>query len=198
MFLLAICLSCTDQKKLMIKHALDNQMKDYPLSRLQDIYKNFFQDYFGPGHLVGDTASSLEYLRRELREMEGSGQIHPVEVTGYMKQFVRIDLNMVRCGKIPTKVFEEAFINSASEFKLPDIEDWQKDWNEILSVVLKYYPDIPGIDEDQQMIIELLDAGDYVVHHSDIYEATYNPHYRLISQGIFEKMLKPFLDDTEQ
>ena len=28
------------------------QMENYPKSRLLDLYKNFFQDKFGPGHIV--------------------------------------------------------------------------------------------------------------------------------------------------
>ena len=28
------------------------QMDNYPESRLIDLYKNFFQDKFGPGHMI--------------------------------------------------------------------------------------------------------------------------------------------------
>ena len=37
----------------------------YPLSTLADLYKSFFQDEFGPGHLLADEAGALSYLDRE-------------------------------------------------------------------------------------------------------------------------------------
>ena len=41
------------------------QLENYPELRLTDLYKNFFQDKFGPGHMVADTASAGAYIRRE-------------------------------------------------------------------------------------------------------------------------------------
>ena len=53
----------------MIMAAIGQQMADYPESTLKDIYKNFFQDAFGPGHLMSGDADAeermKEYLRRE-------------------------------------------------------------------------------------------------------------------------------------
>ena len=41
-----------------IRQAVAGQMHIYPKSTLRDLYKNFFQDLFGPGHIVSDTASA--------------------------------------------------------------------------------------------------------------------------------------------
>ena len=49
-----------------IKEAVCRQLEAYPQSSLRDLYKNFFQDRFGPGHIVSDTASAGKYLREEL------------------------------------------------------------------------------------------------------------------------------------
>ncbi|MDE6806059.1 MAG: hypothetical protein K2J05_04560, partial [Muribaculaceae bacterium] len=46
--------------------ALRYQMQNYPASQYRDVYKNFMQDFFGPGHILNDTAASARYLRSEL------------------------------------------------------------------------------------------------------------------------------------
>jgi len=38
------------------------ESKYYPEARLRDIYKNFFQDPFGPGHLIPDTTKQQELV----------------------------------------------------------------------------------------------------------------------------------------
>lgn len=51
-----------------ISEALDYQLANYPASQYRDVYKNFMQDFFGPGHILADTAASGKYLRHELAE----------------------------------------------------------------------------------------------------------------------------------
>ncbi len=53
-----------------VRSAIERQMATYPESTLQDIYKSFYQEHFGPGHIISDTASARRYLMRELSEME--------------------------------------------------------------------------------------------------------------------------------
>lgn len=36
----------------LIRAAVERQITMYPNSTLRDIYKNFFQDRFGPGHIM--------------------------------------------------------------------------------------------------------------------------------------------------
>ena len=48
-----------------VESVVKRQLELYPQSRLIDLYKNFFQDKFGPGHMVADTASAGAYIRRE-------------------------------------------------------------------------------------------------------------------------------------
>jgi hypothetical protein len=53
-----------------VREAVSRQMKAYPKSTLADLYKNFFQDKFGPGHIIADTSSAGRYLRKELASYE--------------------------------------------------------------------------------------------------------------------------------
>lgn len=56
-----------------IRLAYERLMMKYPLCEQRDVYKNFFQDYFGPGHIVTDTASAAKYLRHELEHADEFG-----------------------------------------------------------------------------------------------------------------------------
>ena len=40
---------------------------------------------------------------------------------------------------------------------------------------------------------EISKSKDKVVHHSELYENTYHPHYRIIEKSVFEKYIKPFI-----
>ncbi len=65
--LLALCILCCASTMLAedheredsIKWAVIYQLEHYPESELRDVYKNFMQDYFGPGHILKDK----EFLR---------------------------------------------------------------------------------------------------------------------------------------
>ncbi len=158
------------------------QMKNYPESRLIDLYKNFFQDKFGPGHIIADTASAGAYLRRELAEVNGKSQHEYVEVTGWEGNYVRVDLAVIKDNIISYDLFFDAFIKSASLAKAPSVDDWQREWREIESIIKQLFPDIPYIKEDSKALETLLSQGKYVVHHSSEYADKYRPHYRLISR----------------
>lgn len=87
-----------------ISDALDYQLKHYPESQYIDVYKNFMQDFFGPGHILADTASSARYLRHELSSTDSFGG--PLyEKTGYRGNFYRVNLSLIKDNTIPFDTF---------------------------------------------------------------------------------------------
>ena len=52
--LFCLCLSATEKKDFekAVREAVSWQIQTYPKSTLKDLYKNFFQDKFGPGHII--------------------------------------------------------------------------------------------------------------------------------------------------
>ena len=54
---------------IAMRSSIERQLTTYPESTLQDIYKSFYQEHFGPGHIISDTASARRYLMSELSEM---------------------------------------------------------------------------------------------------------------------------------
>ena len=189
LFLLTAC-----KQETAIEQAISRQMASHSASTLQDLYKNFFQEQFGPGHLVPDTASATRYLRYELQSMKGESEAL-YESIGIEGRFVRVNLAVISRGYITIEAFLDAFLRSATCFELPAIEDWKIRWNEIEDTIIKMGLDktLPRFESDSQAIEALLNQGEYVMHHSPEYSEAYQPHYRLIERNIFEKEILPKL-----
>lgn len=197
------CVACgtkTDSKsdRELIGEAIAIQMKDYPQSTLKDVYKNFFQDAFGPGHLMSDAEDAQErmtnYLRSECESAKTDVDPSPYYVkSGWHGRFYRVNLSVINEGKVPFDVFLSAFMESARNFVLPEIEDWSKEWAVIEEVFKERGYEVPGFSEDSTAISNLLKIGEYASHHSEQYEKAYHPHYRLIEKSIFEDKILPLL-----
>ena len=172
------------------------QLENYPESRLTDLYKNFFQDKFGPGHMVADTASAGAYIRRELALMrsESGGKVvgltqrEVAEITGWEGKFVRVDMAVIDMGIISYKIFSDAFFESSRSHILPDVKEWANEWFLIEKIIKDIAPQINGFEEDSALLRKLLGNGEYVVHHSREYSEAYRPHYRLIKREIWERV----------
>lgn len=175
-----------------VRNAVARQMKVYPKSTLKDLYKNFFQDKFGPGHIISDTTSAGNYLRRELASYsEIEGEI--AEPTGWEGNFYRVNLSVIKEGKIPYQTYFDAFIRSVQGIQPVAVSDWKKEWQAIELIIRSMNLSLPGYADDRKEIEERLERGEYVGHHSKVFEETYSPHYRIISKQIFEKELQPML-----
>ncbi|MCI6570321.1 MAG: hypothetical protein MSA40_02465 [Bacteroides fragilis] len=73
------------------------------------------------------------------------------------------------------------------------VADWQKEWQRIESIIRSMELSLPDYDAHRKEIEDRLDRGEYVEHHSKVFEESYSPHYRIISRQIFEKELRPLL-----
>ncbi|MDR1624753.1 MAG: hypothetical protein LBS04_07255 [Tannerellaceae bacterium] len=184
--------SCKDTKSERIRTAVKSQLSLYPESTLQDIYKNFFQDYFGPGHMVSDTTSAGAYLDRELASFE-----HPdgayYEPTGSNGNFFRVNLSVIKEGLISRDAFFDAFLRSVSNIQTITLEQWEGEWQEIDSVIHTMDLSLAGYEQERAKIFSLLEQGKYVMHHSEPFSKAYDPHYRIIGREIFQKEIRPLL-----
>lgn len=61
--------SAQEIDKMQLRHAIEHQLAVYPQSTLQDVYKAFYQEHFGPEHMITDTAAVRKYLDHELTVM---------------------------------------------------------------------------------------------------------------------------------
>lgn len=175
-----------------IKVAVERQLRDYPKSTLQDLYKSFFQDRFGPGHLVNDTASAGRYLRYELNNAESFHENY-YEPTGCDTNYYRVNLSVLKKNKVTYQQFFDAFLRSVKNVNLDDISEWKDEWAIIESVIVSMDLNLENFDDDLEMIHSILEQGEYAVHHSEIYNSEYHPHYRIIEKKIFEEEILPLI-----
>ncbi|MDR1336560.1 MAG: hypothetical protein LBK22_07010 [Tannerella sp.] len=188
-----LLLSCKDRKSERIRAAVESQLSIYPESTLQDLYKHFFQDCFGPGHLVADTASAGAYLDRELASLEQASGGAYYEPTGFNRNFYRVNLSVIKEGIIPRDVFFDAFIRSAGNMQTLTPEEWKMEWNGIDSIIQTMNLSLAGYGQDREKLFSLLEQGKYAVHHSEPFSKAYDPHYRIIKRDIFLKEILPEL-----
>ena len=186
LLILPLCLASCRQSMVdsaSVKAAISNQLETYPESRLQDLYKSFFQDRFGPGHIIRDRESARNYILSELAEAD-TLMGPKTEPCGWEGNYVRVNLSVIADGLMTADELTDALMASAKEVKEEDIERWKEEWAEILAIIEKHYPHIPCLEEDKAKIDELLASGQYAYHHSTAYNAAYHPHYRIIAKEI--------------
>lgn len=179
--------ACRYSESQAISRAVSMQLERYPASTLQDIYKSFFQDEFGPGHLLEDTAGARKYLEIELAEMTSAGN-YTIEPCGAGERFYRVPLDLVKDGRISREAFFMAFLAGAEAFTVPDVKDWSDKWETIVSEIEKMDVSIRNFEEDKESLRLMLRRGDYVVHHSRIYSESYDPHYRIMGKVQWERL----------
>lgn len=190
-FILLSCILCLASCKqgmvdsAAVKAAVSTQLETYPESRLQDLYKSFFQDRFGPGHIIRDRQSALEYILSEIAEADTLAGPR-TEPCGWQGNYIRVNLSVITDGLISAEELTNALMASAKEVKPEDIEHWKDEWAEIVAIIEKDHPDIPDLAEDKSKIEELLSSGQYAYHHSAAYEAAYHPHYRIIASSVLD------------
>lgn len=190
---LTACQSSTSSFEQEVRVSVKRQLETFPKSTLKDLYKNFFQDEFGPGHLIADTAAARNYLRKELAGMEGySGPI--TETLGRKGDYLRVNLGLLKQGAIAEDLFFDLFVRSVNGVTPPSIDQWKRDWQRIERIIRTMHLELPDYETDKQSIEEQLNQNEYVGHHSKQYEEAYQPHYRIVSRELFEKELMPYLE----
>ena len=140
--------------------ALMQYTRSYPQAEPQDLYKLVFQDLYGPGHLLTDSAAAVRYISKEVAEMDdhvypdvlGEQGIYPFPLYEYTlcdSNFVRVNLVLVKRGIIPLDKLVSALLRSTEGLPTPDSK--------------------------------------FVMTHSSAFKAAYDPHYRIIRRDIFDQ-----------
>lgn len=174
-------------QSLTKEEAVDYQVNNFPEAQLCDLYKSFYQDAFGPGHILEDTLASRRYFESELSDT--SKWMGPdYEFTGTGKNFVRLNMDLVRRGIIPAEVYFMAFVSSMDRVKKPEAEEWIGEWMRVDSIVKSKGYSFPNEKEDRALIEEKLINRKFTIHHSRQYDSIYNFHYRIISLPQFETL----------
>jgi hypothetical protein len=113
---------------------------------------------------------------------------------GINHDYYRINLRLVKDGTIPRDTLLLAMVESAKLARNPDLESWEKEWNEVLAIIKKVKPNLPGMEVDEMRINKVLLEGDVIMHHSKHYEKKYHPHYRIVHRSVFERWKGKYLN----
>lgn len=177
-----------------IRTALEYQRSNYPVSQYRDVYKNFMQDFFGPGHILADTVAAANYLKRELAETElYDGPLY--EPTGFRGNFYRVNLSLIKDGIVPYDVYFNAFVNSVQNITPPDPSFWMDMWQKIDDEIHHMNWTFQNEDIDRTDLNKQFKNGNFIAHHSKAYNDAVNFHYRIISRSNFDRYIRPYLDD---
>ena len=182
------CATNTENKR--IEQAVNTLIGKYPEATLQDVYKSFYQERFGPGHMIPNVENARNYLMSEMEQAsENTGAYF--EPTGSKGKYVRIYLNAVADGKISAEQLLDAFVESANNVE-PRSDKWADQWTNIVKVIEEKQLPVAASDELKQWLKECSEQ-DEAVHHSEAYNQVYRPHYRIVERNIFEQQLKRYL-----
>lgn len=175
-----------------IRLALSYQLQHYPASQYRDVYKNFMQDYFGPGHILNDTVAAGKYLRYELENSEKFDG-PDFEPTGFEGNFYRVNLRLIKEGTIAYDDFFEAFVESVQDILPPDGETWMNIWSEIDNEISIIGATFVNEEQDRAELAEQFSQGNFIVHHSHTFNEANNFHYRIISKDIFNRRILHYI-----
>jgi quinol monooxygenase YgiN len=178
-----------------IERFVKHQLPTYPESRLLDIYKSCFQDYMGAEHLVSDSRKVKAYLDEELNTttLDDLMPWH-YEPCGIDSSFYRVSIRTVKEDIITEELLLDAFIRSANSDKRPTVDSWKDRWHKIIGTIEQMKPDLPYFQEDRRFIDSILSVGKYAISHSPEYREAYRPHYRIVEREIFEREIKPLIE----
>ncbi|MCH5238875.1 MAG: hypothetical protein J1F38_01505 [Muribaculaceae bacterium] len=115
------------------------------------------------------------------------------EFTGEGKNFVRVNLDLIRKGIIPADTYFKAFQNSLNRVEKPDDEYWISEWMQIDSILQAKGYHFINEENDRAFINEKIATKNFPIHHSDNYNNNYKFHYRIISLPEFEKLKADYI-----
>ena len=194
LFLLFVALTSLLQAQTLdtaaIRAAIERQLRDYPESTLQDVYKSFYQNRFGTGHAISDPAATERYLYQELEAMAAEpavGDTRYWEPVGADTQHVRVFLRAVTDGRVRAAQLNDAFVRSAQVQRSVPF-DWATEWRSILQVIDDNHLPVADGEADRDRLIEMSRTNS-AAHHSRHYNAAYHPHYRVVRREFFGEMM---------
>jgi hypothetical protein len=192
---LALSLAFCSRQKLTLEEFVRNEFRAFPESRFVDIYKSFFQDNYGPGHILNDTTLAGKYVDEDL-----ANEVWPDTVlwqaTGTRHNYIRMNLVLVKKGIIPRDTLLLAMLRSAPLAQKPPIADFRKEVDKLYLVVKAFKPDLADLEKDKKAIDDQLSKGEVMMHHSEHYLNIYQRRYRIVHRTVFDAWKNTFLKNS--
>lgn len=160
-------------KQILIQHA-----RRYPLMEPTDAVKLVYQNEFGGGHLIQDTAACMAYLKKEYETIAQDPNMPLFEEIG--NGIVRVNLAALPEDQLDR--LGERFIRSAAAHKgtLPRFLEKL----DVLCQLTRAGCFAFGMDALETYLTAYKAAGYPPVSHSETYRSTYHPAYRIVQEKL--------------
>lgn len=179
------------------RQVLSDYLRRFPQAQLQDVYKLCFQDIYGPGHIIKDSATCAGYILREMEQVDTADTRYPdYEYAGIEGNYVRVNIKILKQHRFDLGRFVQLLMLSARQDNPMPLYDWRGQWQRLQTLLGTFQPRPLNFEADAAALQQVFDRGDYVFHHSARFNQAYAPHYRLIRRDLFEREILPALAPT--
>jgi hypothetical protein len=168
-------------RKILLGHTVR-----YPLWEIQDLYKLIHQAAMGSEHAISDFTAAQAWLDREIKTLEEGPQEPTVDPISPGGAIVRVNLRPYLAMAGDPHVLLKAFVQTANEYPGSQEE------------LIRYWTTAEQVAEDnklpfkhaamQKFFAPLKTQNFPALHHSEVYEASYHPAYRVVSNIILEQI----------
>lgn len=169
-----------------ITRLIKSEFEFHPKTQLIDYYKLFFQGTFGPEHIISNKSVARKFLKNELEESSVFEEIDYQNIS-YINEFYRVNLDVINKGIISFDNFLDAFFKSIKLKNKINHSEWMENWKNIEQQIITMKIPINNIEKQSAELWETI-KNKQLVSHSNVYRATYSPHYRLISSEQFWRL----------
>ena len=175
---------------------LRKTIERYPHLTLQDIFKFEYQSILGPGHLIKDEESALEYLKQEVETIVYRDDLLNEPLTEELGNgTIRINLRPYLHKKYPIEDLAKIFYASQEYYKVPK-ENLIKELEENKENIKRLYSNYQ--ESAYEEYIKLLKDNDFrPFSHSLIYRSNYYPAYRVVNKDLFTQFLDTYKKEKE-
>ena len=165
-----------------ILELLKRNIEKYTEMRPQDCIKLIYQRHYGPGHMIPDPDASLSVLKAELDTLVIAGKDDLAEPLG--NHLCRLNLKEARSLYTPEEI-NEIFVRTAAIHR-PVMADFMHELKLVKENIMEF-PVVFSREDFDAYFAWYRGKGYPAVHHSPFYHAFYDPHYRVIYEGMLER-----------
>ena len=158
-----------------MKEILRDHFYKYPEMQIQDAVKLLFQSEFGPGHLLSNTDYARKLLVDEIELTKDHDSVIEVISNQYVRYYLG-HLTQEDVEDVLSAMIESAQIQGSKESFIKKLSDLKE---------MNLFP----VQELDEYLNEYLKRESWMVSHSDVYRACYQPHYRVLLKECAEKLM---------
>ena len=153
---------------------LKEHLERYPLMQIEDVLKLYLQGILGPAHNVSDYGYCLNRTIKEYQSITNN-QYNEIEEL-ISDDYVRIYLYPYFQKEKSFELLVKYFIISSRD--KGDIDLFKSEVKKLIN------------EENEVMINQYLNSGNYLISHSQIYKDNYDPHYLVINRKYVKNIYK--------